>query len=180
MATFASLSGSLDWGETTTYDSIAHLAPGAESYTDATGGVWVCTGWRIDGDVWDSSQVDVELGGTELNAVSLWELQEPEGPDTPTEPDPITISSLVQDEDGSWAITVSGAVKGCWYWLYETDDLLDFAGDVATWTTVASLAATEEDNPQQAEEDGDIVFHAAGGETALFWRAAATSKEDGD
>ena len=78
-------------------------------------------------------------------------------------------------------MTVEGAVKDCWYWLYETDDLADFAGDEAIWTAAVGLADTEEDNPQQATEDGDIVFRVTTDNDAqLFWRARATSTEDGN
>ena len=75
-------------------------------------------------------------------------------------------------------MTVSNAVKDCWYWLYSTDDLSNFAGDFSAWT--ADKATTTEDNPQKAVADGDIVFHATGGGNALFWRARATSTEDGN
>jgi hypothetical protein len=40
------------------------------------------------------------------------------------------------------------------------------------------LAATEEENPQQAAADGDIVFHTDSGTGAkLFWRAKATTSK---
>ena len=116
--------------------------------------------------------------------VSVWEHQgtaEPEDfdDDEPT-PGPISITALEQTAPGSWAITVTGAVKDCWYWLYETGDLDDFAGDEATWTAAAGPAMTVEDNPQKAAADGDIVFHATGSGAALFWRVRATAKEDGN
>ena len=187
VADFASLSGSLAWGANTIYDSIIHLAPGAGSHIDSTGGVWVCTGWVVDGDTNTVESVDAALFGTSLNAVSLWECRgsaEPEDSDDddddgPT-PGPISITALDQTAPGSWVITVTGAVKDCWYWLYATGDLDDFAGDEATWTTAAGPATTDEANPQKAAADGDIVFHATGSGAALFWRARATAKEDGN
>jgi hypothetical protein len=179
VADFATLSGSLNWGENTVYDSIIHLAPAVGPHVDATGGVWVCTGWIVEGESMPEESLDLELLGSSLNVVSVWELQEPESPEVP-EPGPISIKSLVQTADDSWTVTVEGAVKGCWYWLYETDDLTDFAGDEATWTVVAGLADTDEDNPQQATADGDIVFHVTAGDEQLFWRARATSTEDDD
>ena len=186
VAGFAKLSGSLNWGENTIYDSIIHLAPGAGSQIDATGGVWACTGWIVDGDPMAEESLDLKLYGTSLNVVSVWEHQgtaEPEDSDDdddgPT-PGPISITALEQTTPGSWIITVTGAVKDCWYWLYATDDLDDFAGDEATWTAAAGPAMTVEDNPQKAAADGDIVFHATGSGAALFWRARATAKEDGN
>ena len=196
MAEFALLSGSLNWGENTIYDSVIHLAPGAGSHIDATGGVWACTGWILDlGDIGlfpvvsDSMDINLdefeeEFGISLTNVISVWEHQgtaKPEGSDDddgPT-PGPISITALEQTAPGSWVITVTGAVKDCWYWLYATDDLSKFAGDVSGWT--ADKAVTTEANPQQAAADGDIVFHATGGSgSALFWRARATSKEDGN
>ena len=166
--------GALAWGEHTTYDVLVSLSPGAASYTDSTGGVWVCTGWIVNGMPRSGSDITYYTLGSDY--VCVWELQAPEGP----EPEPITIKSLEQTADDSWTVTVEGAVKGCWYWLYETDDLADFAGDEASWTAAVGLANTEENNPQQAMEDGDIVFHVTAGGSTLFWRARATSKEDGD
>ncbi len=169
--------GALEWGEHTGYDAIVSLSPGAASYTDSTGGVWVCTGWIVNGQ---------RLGGPELTAYAMgtitcvWGPQEQEESDDPV-PGPITISALGQDDDGYWVITVSGVVKGCWYWLHSTGDLSSFAGEDDEWVDSVGLAETMEDNPQQALEDGDIEFHVVPPEdTAQFWRARATSKEDGD
>ena len=169
--------GALAWGVNKTYDELVSLSPGAASYTDATGGVWVCTGWIVNG--MSTSDTDITYY-TGLDYVCVWELQVPESPEGP-DPEPISIKSLEQAADGSWTVTVEGAITGCWYWLYETDDLADFAGDEATWTAAAGLADTVEDNPQQATVDGDIVFHVTtDGDKQLFWRARATSKEDDD
>ena len=204
VAEFASLSGSLNWGENTIYDSVIHLAPGAGSHVDATGGVWACTGWLLDlGDVevpipretYDvdldelAAEIEEELGisvwNVDVDVVSVWEHQgtaKPEDSDDddgPT-PGPISITALERTTPSSWTITVSGAIKDCWYWLYETDNLSKFAGDEATWKAVVGLAVTDEANPQQATADGDIVFHATGSGPALYWRARATSKEDDD
>ena len=185
VATFATLSGSLNWGENTVYDNHLHLAPGAGSHIDATGGVWACTGWIVEGTPVPEASLDLETIGVSLNVVSVWEHQgtaEPEDSDDddgPT-PGPISITALEQATSSSWVITVTGAVKDCWYWLYATDDLDDFAGDEATWKAVVGPAVTDEANPQKATADGDIVFHATGSGAALFWRARATSKEDGD
>lgn len=171
--------GPLAWGENTTYDIAVSLSPGAASYTDSTGGVWVCTGWIVN-DEMATSDTDITYYTLGYEYVCVWELQEPESPEGP-EPEAISIKSLEQTADGSWTVTVEGAVKDCWYWLYETDDLADFAGDEATWTAAVGLADTEEDNPQQATEDGDIVFRVTTDNDAqLFWRARATSTEDGN
>ena len=167
--------GPLAWGENTTYDVYVSLSPGAASYTDSTGGVWACTGWIING--MRTSDTDITYYTLGFDYVCVWELQAPESPEGP-EPGPISIKSLEQAADSSWTVTVSGAVKDCWYWLYATDDLSKFAGDISGWT--ADKAVTTEANPQQATADGDIVFHATTGGAQLFWRARATSKEDGD
>jgi len=167
--------GALVWGENVTYDKYVSLSPGAASYTDATGGVWVCAGWVVDGRPMRGTDITCE--GSDF--ICVWNLQDPESPAGPV-PEPISIKSLEQAADGSWTVTVEGAVKDCWYWLYATDDLADFAGDEAAWAAVAGLAVTKESNPQQATADGDIVFHASDGNEALFWRARATSKEDGN
>ena len=44
----------------------------------------------------------------------------------------------------------------------------------------AEKAATAEANPQQAAADGEIVFHATSTGAKRFWRARATSTEEGD
>ena len=194
----------MKWGENSIYDSVIHLAPGAGSYIDATGGVWACTGWvlylddvevPIPRETYDvdldklAAEIEEELGisvwNVDVDVVSVWEHQgtaEPEDSDDddgPT-PGPISITALEQSTPGSWVITVTGAVKDCWYWLYATDDLGDFACDEATWNAVVGPAVKAEDNPQKAAADGDIVFHATGSGAALFWRARATAKEDGN
>jgi hypothetical protein len=159
--------GPLVWGENTTYDVYVSLSPGAASYTDSTGGVWVCTGWIVNGTPTSDTDITDYTLGSEY--VCVWELQQPESPEGP-EPGPISIKSLEQAADGSWTVTVSGAVKDCWYWLYATDDLLKFAGGFSDWT--AEKAVTTEANPQQAAADGDIVFHAVAPDgMKLFWRA---------
>ena len=191
VATFATLSGSLNWGENTVYDQKLHLAPGAGLHVDATNGVWACTGWIIDGTPVAEVSVDLTMQGASLNVVSVWAHQgtaEPEGSEEEEEegptPGPISITALEQAADGSWVITVTGAVKDCWYWLYATEDLANFAGEEEIWTMALEPAVMVEGsnpNPQKAAADGDIVFHATGGSgAALFWRARATSKEDGN
>ncbi|MBP5321830.1 MAG: C10 family peptidase, partial [Kiritimatiellae bacterium] len=111
VADFATLSGSLNWGENTIYDNNLHLAPGAGSHIDATGGVWVCTGWIVAGESVPEESLDLEFRGSSLNVVSVWELQEPESPEEPPpEPGPISIKSLVQTADDSWTVTIEGAV----------------------------------------------------------------------
>ena len=178
VAGFASLAGGLTWGENTVYDGVAHLASAASSYTDATGGVWVCTGWQVGGkDLGADVAVELSAGSTTV-ATSLWQLQSPEpDPPAPT-PGPISISGIEQAANGSWTITVSGVVKGCWYWLYATDDLAAVSGAESAWT--AGKAITTEANPLQATADGSVVFHATSSDVKCFWRAKATSTETGN
>ena len=184
-----------DWGENKTLDNGFTFMGG--TYTDSTGGVWKCVGAKVAGVFYEPPIGFANLNLRVSNTVTFtWELQTnpspidpdpptPVDPDppTPVDPDPptpadITITGIEQASDGSWTITVSGAVKDCWYWLYSTDDLANVAGTSDAWT--ATKAATVEDNPQQAAEDGDIVFHAEAVGSALFWRAKATSTESGD
>ena len=185
---YAALQGGFAWGENTTYDPLAHLAPAPDSYTDATGGVWVCTGWRIGDTETSGADITQRLNAASpLTATCLWTLRTPEdpspGPDDPDPPAPptpgdITITGIAQAADGSWTITVSGAVKACWYWLHATDDLSAVSGAGSAWT--AEKAATAEANPQQAAADGEIVIHATSTGAKRFWRARATSTEEGD
>ena len=188
IAGFATLSGSLKWGANPIYDSGVHLAPGAGAHIDATGGVWACTGWIIDGESVAGEAFDVGpvWPGDSMNVVSVWQHQGTAAPSGDQEeeeigptPGPISIKSISKSATGVWVITVSGGVKDCWYWLYSATDAGDFAGGEATWKAVAGPAAlTEGANPQKAAADGDIVFNAIGGGAAKFWRARATSKGD--
>ena len=74
---------------------------------------------------------------------------------------------------------MSGAKKGCWYWLYSAGDLAKIAGESGSWS--ATKADTAEPNPQQAAaDDVPIVFHATATGGNLFWRAKATSTETGN
>jgi hypothetical protein len=102
-------------------------------------------------------------------------------PEPPAEPEiqlgVPAFKSIVAVDGGKFAITVSGAVAGGWYWLYASDDLADISGGSENWAE-DMLAATEEENPQQAAADGDVVFHTDGGTGAkLFWRAKATTSK---
>lgn len=180
------LTGGYAWGENTTCDNVFKVDFNA-MYVDATGGVWKCSNAKFtpsargvgDGAYQFTSSLDVEIE---------WEFQpdivgEPDpgpGPEPGPEPGPtptdITITGIEQAADGSWTITVSGAVKDCWYWLYSSDDLAALSGD--EWT--AEKAVTTEGNPQKAAADGDVVFTTTSDGVKRFWRAKATSKEDGD
>ena len=93
------------------------------------------------------------------------------------EPGEISIKGISQ-ADSKWVITVSNGVKGCWYWLYSSDDLSGLAGVSGQWS--AGLANVDGPNPQQATEDGDVVFKATASEGKMFWRAKATATESGD
>ena len=162
------------WGENTSLDGYYTFR--RETYTDATNGVWICTNVVTKGSSRAPGCLPFSNGDT---VTFVWNLQtgggggsEPEPP-TPTD---ITITGIEQQADGSWTITVGGAVKDCWYWLYAADDLAALAGD--PWP--AAKATTTESNPQQAEADGTIVFHATAVGSSCFWRAKATSTEDGN
>ena len=169
------------WGENTTLDGVFSFQEA--TYTDATGGVWACTNVMFRGSSYGPG---ANAFSGKVTVTCVWTLQTqedpptPPGPDDPDPPTPkdITITGIEQASDGSWTITVSGAMKDCWYWLYATDDLSAVAGSADAWT--ADLATTSESNPQQATADGDIVFHATSSETKCFWRAKATATEEGD
>ena len=179
--------GGFKWGENEVLDSVFKPVFTGEVFTDSTGGVWKCAETLPAEESFNLSR----LAATEVTLV--WKpLSEPApepGPEPqPPEPDPpqppepeppkptdIVVSGIDREADGSWTITVSGAVKDCWYWLYATEDLSKVTGDSAKWT--ASKATTTENNPQQATADGDIVFHAATNGEKFYWRAKATSTE---
>lgn len=98
-------------------------------------------------------------------------------PEPPAEPEitlEVPVFKSITAEGGTYTITISGAVAGGWYWLYASDDLADISGSSESWAEDL-LATTDEENPQQAADDGEIVFHADGGAgVKLFWRAKAT------
>lgn len=161
------------WGENVGYSPAVVLSCAA-SYTDSTGGVWVCKGWLVNGTPAEGTSIMAYARG---EIVSVWE---PKAEET-VELGEISIASLAADGDGTWTITVSGAKKGGWYWLYATDDLSKFAGDEATWTAALSPATVAEGtNPKQASEDGTITFKVSLEGGNLFWRARGTLKETGD
>ncbi len=196
----STLRSDLAWGDNTLDNSIVSFMPlVGQTYTDATGGVWKCTGVYVN-----RSNVRSVDGGYVVKDLSqpvavtcAWERQESDpDPDPPTPPDPpdppepptpepptpapIAISSIVKAGEGEWTITVTNSVKDCWYWLYATSDLSEIAGDSsAAWK--AEKATTTEANPQQATaDDGEIVFHATATGANMFWRAKVTATEDGD
>ena len=168
--------GSLAWGANTTVDSI--LSFQKATCTDATGGVWACTNIVVNGEsygpgVYSTGFVDVDVTCQWVPYVDPESGSDDPEPPTPTN---ITITDIVQAADGTWTVTVSGTVKGCWYWLYAADDLAALSGDSSTWT--ASLVQ----KVQALDESGVIVFGgaAAGAAGHRFWRARATSTEDGN
>jgi hypothetical protein len=128
----------------------------------------------------DSGEFAVPAAPAEAPQVQPVASGYPEPPEQPAEPG-ITLEvpvfkSIVAD-GGKYTITISGAVAGGWYWLYSSDDLADISGSSESWASDL-LATTDEDNPQQADAAGDIVFHADGGDgVKLFWRAKATESK---
>ena len=160
------------WGANTAYSPVVSLSC-PESYTDSTGGVWVCKGWIAGGVSVGGNSVLANASGT---IQSVWEPKA-----VAVDLGEIAITGLAADGDGIWTITVTGARAGGWYWLYATDDLSKFAGDEATWTeALAPADVVEGANPKQASEDGEITFKVSSGDGRLFWRARATHKETGD
>ena len=184
VAAFASppVAADFDWGENTTVDGAFRIL-WDETYTDSTGGVWKCANVAFNRNARVIGGDTCMIPGSPFVVTFEWELQTGPEPPPPVDPDPptpgpISITGIEKVPDGSWEITVSGAVKDCWYWLYGTDDLAEVAGESDSWT--ATTAVTTEPNPQQATADGDIVFHATATGGNLFWRAKATATETGN
>ena len=161
--------GSLTAGANTTYDPLASFAAFTSDVVDATGGVWRCTGWVKDGVTKPLSELAELNSSTPANIELVWELQAPALP----QPGEISITGIVKSGD-SWIITVSGGVKGCWYWLYSSDDISSLSGNGSQWS------GTQVTGPIQATEDGDIVFSVTSTEGRMFWRAKVSATENGD
>ena len=175
------VAGAYVWGENKTTDGLFTVDTSV-SYTDAEGNEWVFSFFDFK-----PSSSAVHLGDTsfKLNSSSAtvtltWVRKESPTPPTPPTPGPtpgdISITGIAKDASGKWVITIDGAVKGCWYWLYGSNDLTAFSG--TTWT--ASKAVTDEANPQQATANGEVVFHATANGDSHFWRAKASSTETGN
>ena len=163
--------GSLSLGEVNTgYDSYASFAAFSSDVVDSTGGVWRCTGWVQDGETNSVSDLASLDASRQTDVVLVWELQEPET--ILPVPAEISIKDIVQ-VDGGWVITVSGAVKDCWYWLYSSEDLSGIVGESGQWTAKVV-------EKKKAEEDGDVVFAVTSAEGRMFWRARVTATENGD
>ena len=161
------------WGDNISLDKYYTFRK--ESYTDATGGVWVCTNVVVGAISYGPGSYSFRDNTT---VTCVWNLQTGggEGPTPPPVPGAIEIADIEQAAGGSWTVSVSGAKKGCWYWLYAADDLTAMSGDSSTWT--ASLVK----KIQATDESGVIVFSGveAGAAGHRFWRAKATSTEDGN
>jgi hypothetical protein len=113
----------------------------------------------------EAAPVEVVVGGYP---------EQPAGPGITLE---VPVFKSIVADGGKYTITISGAVAGGWYWLSSSDDLADISGSSESWASDL-LATTDEDNPQQADAAGDIVFHADGGNgVKLFWRAKATESK---
>jgi len=173
------------WGENTTIDPVVHLEPAVQSYMDSTGGVWICTGWAINGRTYSDAEMAYTLSkaGSAYSVTCLWGIKppdplpddsdDPSDPDEPNDPSqdpvpaPIAFSSISQALDGTWTLVLTNAVKDCWYHLEYTDSLLP-----VDWKPAM--------DPVQATENGPIVFSPEGNGAGRFWRARATTKETGN
>lgn len=183
-----SLKGGYAWGSNTIIDQFAYLSPTVQSYVDVTGGVWICTGWEIDGIKYEGASYVCELAsGSSIAAKCLWELSIPDvDPDDGGEGDddgegegeeegdvtptllPIAFSSIEKISATEWTLTITNAVKGCWYTLYDTDSLSPVP---VQWDKAA--------DPVQAESDGPLVFTVPANGDARFWKVKAdTVKEE--
>jgi hypothetical protein len=161
----------LGLGPNSTYDRYASIAALSSQIFDATGGVWVCTGYVQNG-VTNSPSGLIELSsGASTDIELLWELQEPEMPPVP-DPGPISVSSLSRSADGEWSIAVEGAVKDCFYTLYAADDISKLSGPSDSWTA-------DKVETKKAAADGEpIVFKMTPTANAQFWRVKASGTRE--
>ena len=156
-----------------------------ETWTDATGGVWQCTGWTGTGSVPASgTEAAVGFDLTENSSVTwLWEPKPEDEPVTP--PDPpigpvvggITNSALViyvtNDTQLAVQTRISNAVAGYWYSIWSADEV---AGPYAF------VSGTYEGTAKQKVEDPvpellvlTIMFDPV--EAAKFYRVVVTEKD---
>ena len=157
---------SLALGENSTYDSKASFAAYDMEVVDSTGGVWRCTGWVQDG-VTNSVSDLADLALASQNNIELvWEFQEPVPEIIILDPVPVSIGG-VSHADGKFSITIPGVKKGWKYYLYSSSNLSDLSGDSSTWPKDESVGA----NPQEAAEDGNLVFQSTPSGGSMFWRA---------
>ena len=161
----------LGLGANSTYDRYASIAALSSQIFDATGGVWVCTGYVQNG-VTNSPSGLIELSsGASTDIELLWELQEPEMPPVP-DPGPISVSSLSRSADGEGLIAVEGAVKDCFYTLYAADDISKLSGPSDSWTA-------DKVETKKAAADGEpIVFKMTPTANAQFWRVKASGTSE--
>jgi hypothetical protein len=162
--------GAIKLGENTTYDPLASFAAQSSAIIDSTGGVWKCTGWVVDG-VTNAPSGLVSLDTQSTKSIELvWELQEPEL--VLPVPGEISIKGFEKVSDSSWRITITGAVKDCWYWLYSSDDIAELSGSADKWTA----GVVEK---KKAVDGEDIVFNINASGGSRFWRARVTATESG-
>ena len=159
---------SLTLRDNTTYDPLASFAALASDITDATGGVWRCTGWvGADGVTNSVSGSYAKLNGSAQSYIELvWEYQEPVPEIVVLDPVPVSIGGVSQ-VDGKWAITIPNAKKGWKYYLYSSSDLSRLSGDSSSWPKDESVG----ENPQEATDDGNVVFKSIPVGGSMFWRA---------
>jgi hypothetical protein len=188
LAAAVSLKGGMKWGvNEDLIDSVVYLAPSATEYGVSATSRWVCVGWEVNGAMKDPYAM-VTLSSTKTTVVKcIWEMEydiidagtggteDPVVPPDPVDPpavtpnpSPIAFSSISQDASGVWTLTLTNAVKDCWYHLEYTDSL-----SPVNWVPVRSIQATQ---------DGPITFQEAGNAAGggRFWRAKATSTETGN
>jgi hypothetical protein len=188
LAAAVSLKGGMKWGvNEDLIDSVVYLAPDATEYGVSATSRWVCAGWEVNGAMKDPYAM-VTLSSTKTTVVKcIWEMEydiidagtggtedpvvPPDPVDPPTvtpNPSPIAFSSISQGANGVWTLTLTNAVKDCWYHLEYTDSL-----SPVNWVPAGSIQATQ---------DGPITFQEAGNAAGggRFWRAKATSTETGN
>lgn len=68
---------------------------------------------------------------------------------------PFAFTAIVEQEDGSWKLTLAPATVSCTYTLQTSDDL-------ATWTTIGE--------PKTLQEEDAFEFTVNGGEAKRFWK----------
>jgi hypothetical protein len=160
-----------------------------DTWTDATGGVWQCTGWTGTGSVPESGEGTAAGFDLAQNSSITWQWEpmppEPPEPPTPTPPDPpigpveggVTNSALVIFSTNGTQLAVqtriSNAVAGYWYSIWSADEV---AGPYAF------VSGTYEGTAKQKVEDPvpellvlTIVFDPV--EAAKFYRVVVTEED---
>jgi hypothetical protein len=160
-----------------------------DTWTDATGGVWQCTGWTGTGSVPESGEGTAAGFDLAQNSSITWQWEpmppEPPEPPTPTPPDPpigpvdggVTNSALVIFSTNGTQLAVqtriSNAKAGYWYSIWSADEV-DGQYSYVTGPYEGTAKQKVED-PAPELLVLTIVFDPV--EAAKFYRVVVTEEE---